>query len=44
MVVNCKRGKGKIWNAGSCEWVAGLLERDDVTMSVTRNASNKFSS
>ena len=25
MIVNFPRGKGEVFHAGSCEWVAGLL-------------------
>ncbi|CAG7559014.1 unnamed protein product [Fusarium equiseti] len=42
MVVNFKRGKGEIFNAGTCEWVSGLIKHDDMTMFVTRNVLNKF--
>ena len=27
MIVNFPRGKGEVFHAGSCEWVAGLLRR-----------------
>jgi len=42
MVVNFKRGRGEIFNAGTCEWVSGLIKHDDMTMFVTRNVLNKF--
>ena len=28
MIVNFQRGKGEVFHAGSCEWVAGLLRQD----------------
>ena len=32
-----RRGKGAVFNAGSCEWVAGLIARDPAVERVTRN-------
>lgn len=32
-----RRGKGAVFNAGSCEWVAGLIARDRSVEQVTRN-------
>ena len=32
-----RRGKGAVFNAGSCEWVAGLIARDPAVEQVTRN-------
>ncbi len=32
-----RRGRGAIFNAGSCEWVAGLIARDRAVEQVTRN-------
>lgn len=32
-----RRGKGAVFNAGSCEWVAGLIARDKAVETVTRN-------
>jgi hypothetical protein len=32
-----RRGKGAVFNAGSCEWVAGLIRRDAQVEQVTRN-------
>ncbi len=31
-----RRGKGTVFNAGSCEWVAGLIARDTAVEQVTR--------
>ena len=36
-MVDYRRGKGGIFNAGSCEWVAGLIARDPSVEQVTRN-------
>ena len=44
MIVLCPRGKGQIFNAGSCEWVAGLQRKDADTQIVTRNVLNQFTS
>lgn len=32
-----RRGRGAVFNAGSCEWVAGLIARDAAVEQVTRN-------
>ena len=36
-MVDYRRGRGAILNAGSCEWVAGLIKRDPAVETVTRN-------
>ena len=36
-IVEYRRGKGAILNAGSCEWVAGLIYRDEAVQTATRN-------
>ena len=36
-MLDYRRGKGGIFNAGSCEWVAGLIARDASVEQVTRN-------
>ena len=42
MIVTFARGKGTVFHAGSCEWVAGLKRRDFATEQVTRNVLNRF--
>jgi hypothetical protein len=42
MIVNFKRGKGEVFHAGSCEWVAGLLRRDAMVERVTANVLDRF--
>jgi hypothetical protein len=42
MIVNFKRGKGEVFHAGTCEWVAGLLRRDAMVERVTRNVLDRF--
>ncbi|WP_457660568.1 N,N-dimethylformamidase beta subunit family domain-containing protein [Sinorhizobium medicae] len=42
MIVNFKRGKGEVFHAGSCEWVAGLLRQDAMVDRVTGNVLNRF--
>ena len=37
MIVNFQRGKGEVFHAGSCEWVAGLMRRDPIVERVTSN-------
>lgn len=38
----CTRGRGTVFNAGSCEWVQGLKLKDFRTEQVTRNVLNRF--
>ena len=42
MIVNFKRGKGEVFHAGSCEWVAGLLRRDAIVEKVTANVLDRY--
>ncbi len=42
MIVNFRRGKGEVFHAGTCEWVAGLLRRDAMVERVTANVLNRF--
>jgi hypothetical protein len=42
MVVNFPKGKGEVFHAGSCEWVAGLLRRDAMVERVTANVLDRF--
>jgi hypothetical protein len=42
MIVHFHRGKGEIFHAGTCEWVAGLLRRDAMVIQVTRNVLDRF--
>jgi hypothetical protein len=42
MIVNFRRGKGEVFHAGSCEWVAGLLRRDAMVERVTANVLDRF--
>jgi len=42
MIVNFSRGKGEVFHAGSCEWVAGLLRRDAMVEKVTRNVLDRY--
>lgn len=37
-MVEYRRGRGAVFNAGSCEWVAGLIAGDAPVEQVTRNA------
>ena len=36
-IAEYRRGRGAVFNAGSCEWVAGLIRRDPQVERVTRN-------
>ncbi|MBL8578209.1 MAG: hypothetical protein JNK47_13360 [Mesorhizobium sp.] len=42
MIVNFPRGKGEVFHAGSCEWVAGLLRRDPIIEQVTANVLDRY--
>ncbi|MER9340268.1 hypothetical protein NKI41_05675 [Mesorhizobium sp. M0601] len=42
MIVNFPRGKGEVFHAGSCEWVAGLLRQDAIVERVTRNVLDRY--
>lgn len=42
MIVSFPRGKGEIFHAGSCEWVAGLLRQDPMVERVTANVLDRF--
>jgi hypothetical protein len=36
------RGAGTVFNAGTCEWVSGLIHRDPFTERITRNVLHRF--
>ena len=42
MIVNFSRGRGEVFHAGSCEWVAGLLRQDAMVERVTTNVLNRY--
>ncbi len=42
MIISWKRGKGEIFTAATCEWVAGLIRRDPQIEQITRNVLDKF--
>jgi len=42
MIANFKRGKGDVFHAGSCEWVAGLLRKDAMVEKVTANVLSRY--
>jgi hypothetical protein len=42
MIVNFARGRGEIFHAGSCEWVAGLQRRDALIERVTQNVLRRY--
>lgn len=42
MIVNFRRGKGEVFHAGTCEWIAGLLRQDEMVARVTRNVLDRF--
>ncbi len=42
MIVTFPRGRGEVFHAGSCEWVAGLLRRDPMVERVTANVLRRY--
>lgn len=42
MMVCFDRGQGTIFNAASCEWVAGLIAKDPFVEKLTRNVLTRF--
>jgi len=42
MIVNFAKGRGEVFHAGSCEWVAGLLRADPMVELVTRNVLDRY--
>jgi len=42
MIVTFPRGRGEVFHAGSCEWVAGLLRRDPMVEMVTKNVLDRY--
>ena len=44
MVVSFTRKKGEVFCAGSCEWVAGLIAKEEFTEIITLNVLRKFTS
>jgi hypothetical protein len=42
MIVNFTKGKGEVFHAGTCEWVAGLLREDAMVEKVTRNVLDRY--
>ena len=42
MMATFNRGNGTVFNAGTCEWVNGLMERDPFTEKITHNVLRRF--
>jgi hypothetical protein len=42
MIVAFRKGKGEVFHAGSCNWVAGLIDRDPFVEAITRNVLDRF--
>jgi hypothetical protein len=42
MIVNFAKGRGDVFHAGTCEWVAGLLRKDAMVEKVTRNVLDRY--
>ena len=42
MIVGFARGRGEVFHAGSCEWVAALLRRDRMVERVTSNVLSRY--
>jgi len=43
MIVSFKKGRGEVFTAGTCEWVAGLIDRDPFVERITRNVLDRLS-
>ncbi|KAL2848175.1 hypothetical protein BJY01DRAFT_246500 [Aspergillus pseudoustus] len=43
MVASFTKGAGEVFCAGTCEWVAGLIRRNEFTELITKNVLDKFS-
>jgi hypothetical protein len=42
MIVSFRRGRGEVFHAGSCEWVAALSRRDPMVERVTTNVLTRY--
>jgi hypothetical protein len=42
MIVTFPKGRGEVFHAGTCEWVAGLIDRDPYVEKVTRNVIERY--
>ena len=42
MIVSLRKGNGEVFTAGTCEWVAGLIDRDPFVERITRNVLDRF--
>ncbi len=42
MIVNFRKGKGEVFHAGTCEWVAGLIDCDPYVEKVTRTVLERY--
>lgn len=42
MIALFEQGQGCVFTAGTCEWVAGLIDRDPQVESVTKNVLDRF--
>ena len=42
MISIFERGQGCVFTAGTCEWVAGLIDQDPQVEQVTKNVLNRF--
>ena len=42
MIITFPKGKGEVFHAGTCEWVAGLKRRDAMVEMVTKNVLDRY--
>ena len=42
MIVHFARGAGEVFHAGSCEWVAGLIDQDPFVERITKTVLDRF--
>ena len=41
-IVHFRKGRGKVFHAGACDWVAGLTRSDPMVEQVTRTVLRRF--
>ena len=42
MMVSFSKGRGEVFTAGTCEWVAGLIDRDPFVERITHNVLERL--
>ena len=42
MIIHWPKGKGEVFTAATCEWVAGLMRGDAQVVKITKNVLDRF--